>query len=185
VHPDTLNGQPASIVVRDRPQHNPTNPILAELRRSVAAGGADAEAMAWVIRHNSVGGNLIRAMISAPLIHPSPPRPHPPRKPHEGDTMNTTPFTPEELAADVAPGADGHWTHADGTPATDREAAAAIWAQPAPLDPEPWWVDEAERRYSHGDVMKSAGQGEWGGTLYNLARWMPRDGYSQDREDYA
>lgn len=41
--------------------------------------------------------------------------------------MTTTPFTPAELAADVAPGADGHWIHADGTPATDREAAAAIW----------------------------------------------------------
>lgn len=41
------------------PQTNPTNPILLEFR-SLVAEGANAEGLAWVICHNSVGGNLTR-----------------------------------------------------------------------------------------------------------------------------
>ena len=54
-----------------------------------------------------------------------------------------------------------------------------------PLDPAPWWVEEAPRkRYTHAEVRASAGEGEYGGIIYNLAAWRPREGYNQNREDY-
>lgn len=54
-----------------------------------------------------------------------------------------------------------------------------------PLDPEPWYVDEAGSRFTHDQVMESAGEGDHGGIVYNLAEWKPRPGYAQFREDYA
>lgn len=62
---------------------------------------------------------------------------------------------------------------------------------PPPLDPYPWYVVEADEgkppfgRYTHADYNESAAEGEWGGAVYNLAEWAPREGYSQDRSDYA
>lgn len=50
------------------PQTNPTNPILLEFR-SLVSQGADPEGLAWVIRHNSVGGNLVRFPGSNALHH--------------------------------------------------------------------------------------------------------------------
>lgn len=59
------------------------------------------------------------------------------------------------------------------------------------LDPKPYYVEEAEEgqrdggRYTVAEVSESAGEGEWGGIIYGLAQWRPREGYSQNREDYA
>jgi hypothetical protein len=39
------------------------------------------------------------------------------------------PFTEAELSADVSVSDDGRWYRPDGSPATDREAAAAIWSR--------------------------------------------------------
>lgn len=61
---------------------------------------------------------------------------------------------------------------------------------PVRLDPKPYYVVETDEgqpdggRYTITEVDKSAGEGEWGGTLYNLAQWKPRPGYAQDRKDY-
>ena len=61
---------------------------------------------------------------------------------------------------------------------------------PLPLDPYPWYVEEADEgrppfgRYTIKQVSESADEGEWGGVVYNLAKWRPRPGYSQNREDY-
>lgn len=41
------------------PQTNPSNPILCEFR-SLVSHGANRDGLAWVITHNSVGGNLTR-----------------------------------------------------------------------------------------------------------------------------
>lgn len=62
---------------------------------------------------------------------------------------------------------------------------------PVRLDPKPYYVTEADEgqpdggRYTVEEVSKSAGEGEWGGIVYNLATWKPRPGYAQNREDYA
>lgn len=58
------------------------------------------------------------------------------------------------------------------------------------LDPKPYYVVEADEgqpdggRYTVEEVNKSSGEGEWGGVIYNLATWKPREGYAQDRKDY-
>ena len=63
-----------------------------------------------------------------------------------------------------------------------------------PLDPKPYYVEEADEnsegpesgagRYSREAYVADSEQGEYGGTMYNLARFMPRAGYEQREEDY-
>jgi len=61
-----------------------------------------------------------------------------------------------------------------------------------PLDPLPYYVEEADEgqrpdagRYSIKDWSESAGMGEWGGIIYNLAVWKPREEYAQGKPAYA
>lgn len=54
-----------------------------------------------------------------------------------------------------------------------------------PLDPEPWYVVEVERRYTTEQYAESASDGEHGGIIYNIAQWKPREGYAQNQEDYS
>ena len=52
------------------------------------------------------------------------------------------------------------------------------------LDPQPWRLDcDGDPRYQYPEVQHDGS--EWGGTVYNLAKWAPRPGYSQNQEDYA
>lgn len=53
------------------------------------------------------------------------------------------------------------------------------------LDPAPYYVVEDHSRRTSAEVWESANDGsEHGGTLYNLARWLPRKRYEQDRSKY-
>jgi hypothetical protein len=62
---------------------------------------------------------------------------------------------------------------------------------PLPLDLYPWYVEEADDgkppfgRYTHADYNVSSEESEHGGIVYNLAKWAPREGFSQERKDYA
>lgn len=62
-----------------------------------------------------------------------------------------------------------------------------------PLDPEPWYVIEADStedplsgngRYSYAVWLDDANRSEYGGPVYNLAVWSPRQGYEQDQAKY-
>lgn len=63
-----------------------------------------------------------------------------------------------------------------------------------PLDPKPYYVIEADEkdegpesgagRYTRAAYVEDMNQGEYGGTMSNLARFLPRKGYEQDEACY-
>jgi hypothetical protein len=93
---------------------------------------------------------------------------------------------------------------ADGLPADEivpevhclansiREYMLAVHERDAiPLDSKPYYVVEEDEgqgpdagRHTVDEVRESAGMGEYGGIIYNLASFAPRRDYSQKQEDY-
>lgn len=44
-------------------------------------------------------------------------------------------------------------------------------------DPQPYYVEENDRRYTRADIYADAAEGEWGGIISNLAHNSPRAEY--------
>jgi len=56
-----------------------------------------------------------------------------------------------------------------------------------PVDPQPYYVEENDKRYSDAELVATIDDSESGGIVWNLYQFKPREGYEQraDRYNYS